>query len=233
MRGIVRAYVCASCLLMALVLANGAFAALAAWLAPEWIQEAGATLAHAVDTLCGSGRDRAPEMAEDPERGAASSGDIAFASGPDGGLLGTPPPPGTSYAAGTAAALRLEAWETLREPLFELIESASRATPGDPPLDHGAEIVLAAPRLTDRLRRLVRSSGERRDPPSLEPRALLRLLAEESAMTDETALQVLSRMEPDDALRVLDGLTRRAPLRAARLLEKTARDAKGPSTKGS
>jgi len=232
-RGIVKAYVYGSCLLMALVLANGAFAALAAWLAPEWIEEAGASLADAIDTLCGSGRDRLPEIGKGSERGADHPEDIAFASGPEGGLLGTPLPFRAESAAETAAALRLEAWEMLREPLFELIESASRAAPGDPPLDPGAEIVLAAPRLTERLRRLARSSRERREPPVIEPRSLLRLLAEESAMSDETALEVLSRMGPEDAMRVLDGLTRRAPLRAARLLERTARAAKGPSTEGS
>jgi len=229
----VKAYVCASCLLMALVVANAAFAGLAAWLAPEWIGEAGATLADAVDSLCGSGRKRSPGNGKEPERRAALPEELAFATGPEGGLLGTPQPSWKDASAATAAALRLEAWEMLREPLFEIIEGASRTSPGDPPLDPGTEIVVAAPRLADRLRRIARSSGERREPPALEPRALLRLLAEENAISDETAVQVLSRLEPGDAARVLDGLTRRAPSRAARLLERTIRAARGPSTEGS
>ena len=232
MRGIVKAYVCASCLVTALLVANVAFAALAGWLAPEWVEEAGASLADAIETLSGSGRHGRPAIANEPERLEEPAADIAFASGPAGGLLGTPPWR-TEAAAASAAALRLEAWEMLREPLFELIESASRASPGDAAIDPGAEIVIAAPRLADRLRRIARSPGERREAPTLEPRALLRLLAEESALSDETAAEVLSRMEPGDAVRVLDGLTRRAPLRAARLLERTARAARNPSTEGS
>jgi hypothetical protein len=202
-------------------------------LAPEWVEEAGASLAEAIETLSGSGRHRLPASAKEPERREAPAEDIAFASGPEGGLLGMPPPARTEAAASTAAALRLEAWEMLREPLFELIESAPRVSPGDAPIDPGAEIVIAAPRLADRLRRIARSPGERREAPSLDPRALLRLLAEENALSDETAVDVLSRMAPADALRVLDGLTRRAPLRAARLLERTARAARNPSTEGS
>jgi len=233
MRGIVKAYVYASCLVTALLVANAAFAAIAGWLAPEWVEEAGASLADAIENLSGSGRHRRPAIANEPERSEAPAADIAFASGPEGGLLGTPRSHRMENAAASAAALRLEAWEMLREPLFELLESSSRVSPEEAPIDPGAEIVIAAPRLADRVRRIARSPGGRREAPSLEPRALLRLLAEESALSDETAAEVLSRMEPGDAVRVLDGLTRRAPLRAARLLERTTRAARNPSTEGS
>jgi hypothetical protein len=230
MRRLSRAYVCASCLVTAVLASNLAFAGLAAWLAPEWLQRAGASVAGAIHAFCDSSPERKLGAGSRGERPGLPPGDLSFASGPEGGLLEEASATPAAREEDMAAALRLEAWEMLRRPLFDLLASSESK---ETPLEPGVEIVAAAPRIAERIRRFARAPRESRREVALEPATVLRLLSEDGGMSDDMALDILSRLEPEGATRVLDGLARRAPARAARLLEKKIRAGGSPSMQGS
>jgi hypothetical protein len=236
-RGITRIYSTVACLFLGAVLTAALFAAVAARLAPEWVEEAGGSLSRAIARLAGgtppAGSEAAPAPAEPPPaRPVSGAGEPAAAvlpaGFPDGGGGESP-----GVAAGRAARSTREAgaWRAVEGSIARLLEAAG---------DSGSERVdaAAAPRIAARLERLARDLETRAAAAvSLEPRVLARVLLEDESITDERAMEMLDTLRPAARAEVIDRLSRLSPRRAARLLDRAlggeaARYRRGPEGRG-
>ena len=121
---------------------------------------------------------------------------------------------------------KLAAWERIRRPLIDLLETPAFRRDDARPLRRDLDIRLIAERIVDRLTPRPERSGDAKGDlvRKLDPRTLVRLLSEDDVVSDPEAVEYLSRCEPAQLQDVIERLSRVAPERAGRLLRSLTGD---------
>jgi hypothetical protein len=233
MRRIARLYSTAACLFLGATITALLFVAIAARLAPESLEGAGGSLARAIARISGSVDSRAPSgdapaapaPAPAPRDPPAPAVPVAFGNGGDGGIA-------RAIERAARGRRESEAWRAVEVSLARLFEALGVEEESCRP-GYGAGIVDAAPRIIERMERLTREQRERKKTlvESLEPRALARVLMDEASISDARAEEILAGIGQAARAEVIDRLSRLAPRRAARLLDRAlgGEAARGPS----
>jgi len=234
MRRIARLYSTAACLFLGAAITALLFVAIAARLAPESLEGAGGSLARAIARISGAVDSRAPSgdapaapaPAPAPRDPPAPAVPVAFGNGGDGGIA-------RAIERAARGRRETEAWRAVEVSLARLFEALGAEEEESWRLGDGAGIVDAAPRIIERVERLTREQRERKKTlvESLEPRALARVLMDEASISDARAEEILAGIGQAARAEVIDRLSRLAPRRAARLLDRAlgGEAARGPS----
>jgi hypothetical protein len=240
-RRFVKIYVAGSCVFTGLALAGGSGLAIVWWLAPGFVNA----------TWSGSPRASSFAVSE-PARGEAAaapdaSGAIRAGSAQKNGdaidfgalearLLPTGRanlPWSLALASARSAVAsrdgaRLEAWESLRRPLIGFLNAAAGVS-GGPSMERrtlaeDAAIEPIAKEIAARLESLESeyAGSAERILKSLDPSAIARVLLDDRILPDDRARRILARLPRGAATDVIEKLSRLAPARAARLLERLA-----------
>jgi hypothetical protein len=257
---IARAYVVLSSIAFAGLLGGACFLLAATAIVPEWVQDlsgevsrllekAGGEVAETPSVRAGVPRVASVEDEPAPRASPALARDwtapLSLEDSLPGGVGGLhttlkalqsdiarwkDSDPREGPAEGRDLAERLEAWERIRAPLFELMASAPKSG-GPGRWAQGMDIRSVSGEIAETLAAM--AARKRQEARSilgrLDGRTLLRLLLEDGSLSDAEAVGYLGALPEPDALLVLDRLSRLVPDRGARLLRALA-DSAGAST---
>jgi hypothetical protein len=223
-----------ACIFLGSALAAAAFGVLAAWLAPEWLEESATSLSLALGRLAGppAGAHGGATAAAPPQLAGAVPARVAAATAAEaeGGLAPAVSLTVEEHAPESAArrevspaavrtAREADAWRSVCAAVTRLLDAIDPA--GTRPLDAGVDMVEAAPRVVARIDRIARERGRWRGSlaADLEPRAVARLLGDDGAIPEARAMEILEALAPAARAEVMQRLSLIAPRRAARLLD--------------